>query len=212
MDLLERAFLYAAEAHRRDRRKGTGTPYVAHLLAVASIVLEHGGDEEQAAAGFLHDVAEDHGGEARLADVRTTFGDGVADIVRDLSDSLVDTTTGAPKEAWLPRKARYIRHLEDVPERSLLVTAADKLHNSRALLTDHRQLGPALWQRFSAPDAGSQLWYHRRVSSVIARRLRGSLAEELVHVVNELEALVATEVPDLRARLAELDGAAAAVS
>ena len=193
VELLDRAYLYAAEAHRHDTRKGSGVPYLSHLLGVASLVLEHGGDEEQAAAALLHDVVEDHGGVARLDDVRREFGEGVAAIVADCSDSLVDTTAGEEKEAWRPRKESYLAHLATVPTRSLLVTAADKLHNARSLVIDHRAVGPALWSRFNAPDPESQLWYHRRVADVIAERLGGPLADELVRTVGELERLVAAE-------------------
>ena len=86
-DKFDRALLYATHVHGGQVRKKTGVPYVAHLLAVAATVLEYGGDEDTAIAGFLHDAVEDQGGEARLNDIRNRFGDKVAGIVKSCSDS-----------------------------------------------------------------------------------------------------------------------------
>ena len=56
-------------------------PYLAHLMAVASIALDNGASEDEAIAALLHDVVEDGGGPAALAEIRARFGDEVADIV-----------------------------------------------------------------------------------------------------------------------------------
>src|SRR5438132_9116039 len=124
--LVERAFTKAARQFEGATRKQTEIPYLSHLMSVAALVMEAGGDEVQVAAAFLHDSAEDKGGEAELGRIEAEFGPEVAAIVRDLSDSLVDTTAGQVKEAWSLRKQRYIEHLREAPERSLVVSAADK--------------------------------------------------------------------------------------
>ena len=110
--LLTDAFEYAASHHRGDVRKGTQIPYLAHVLGVASFVLEYGGSDEQVAAAFLHDVPEDHGGKARLDEIKKKFGKKVAKIVRECSDSL--TADPANKEKWSKRKKRYVKHLRTV--------------------------------------------------------------------------------------------------
>ena len=139
------ALSYASTLHRTQRRKGTTIPYIAHLLAVASIVMEAGGSEDEAIAALLHDGPEDQGGEKTLADIRKRFGDAVADIVSNCSDTFED-----PKPAWTERKRNYIQHLRSADAGTLLVSCADKLHNARATLRDLRDQGASVWNRFSA--------------------------------------------------------------
>jgi (p)ppGpp synthase/HD superfamily hydrolase len=189
--LVERAFTKAARQFEGETRKQTDVPYLSHLMSVAALVMEAGGDEVQVAAAFLHDSAEDHGGEAELERIEAEFGAEVAAIVRDLSDSLVDTTAGQTKEAWGPRKQRYIEHLRDAPPRSLLVSAADKLHNARCIVADYRQLGDVLWERFNEKAPERQLGYYRSLAAVFHERLHSPLSDELNRTVAELERLIA---------------------
>lgn len=171
-DLVERAARYARAVHAGDVRKGSDVSYFdGHLEPVARIVAEDGGRPEQIAAAYLHDTAEDHGGQGRLDDVRARFGDAVADIVADLSDSLVDTTTGGAKREWRPRKEAYVARLRTRPEASLVVAAADKLHNATSLLDDHERLGDEVWSRFTTGRAEDQRWYYEEVAQVLAERL-----------------------------------------
>ncbi|MFM8862848.1 MAG: HD domain-containing protein [Acidimicrobiia bacterium] len=164
--------------HADQVRKGTPIPYLTHLMDVSSAVLEYGGTEDQAIAGLLHDAAEDGGGEARLAAIRAEFGDGVADIVADLSDSLTEDRTN--KAPWLERKSAYLAHLLDASEASLLVCSADKLDNVLAMRLDHRKVGAALWNRFnSEPKREGQLWYHLVIAETFEDRLRSGRAAEL---------------------------------
>ncbi len=182
-DRFDEALTYASAAHRTQLRKGTTIPYVAHLLAVASRVLEEGGDEEESIAALLHDAVEDQGGAARLGDIRARFGDRVASIVAGASD-----TDEIPKPPWHERKSRYIRHLAS-PETDLsvvLVSGADKLHNARSMLRDVRRSGPSTWSRFNA-GADAQLWYYRSMREVFRRRLPGAMTDELSEVVDGLE-------------------------
>jgi (p)ppGpp synthase/HD superfamily hydrolase len=190
--LVERAFTKAARQFEGETRKQTEIPYLSHLMSVAALVMEAGGDEVQVAAAFLHDSAEDMGGEAELDRIHAEFGPEVAAIVRDLSDSLVDTTAGQTKEAWGPRKQHYIDHLREAPERSLLVSAADKLHNARCILSDLRLHGGVVWSRFNEKDPERQLWYYRSLVDVFRARLESPLTDELARTVDELERLIAT--------------------
>ncbi|MBS0561028.1 MAG: HD domain-containing protein, partial [Proteobacteria bacterium] len=136
------AVAVAAELHDGQRRKGTAIPYLAHLLAVSAIVLEYGGDEDQAIAGLLHDVIEDCGAEHEAA-IRTRFGDRVASIVRGCTDADIQ-----PKPPWQERKEAYLAHLGEAAVDVLLVSAADKLHNSRAIVSDVRAHGEVVFDRF----------------------------------------------------------------
>lgn len=185
--LLEKAFAYAAHAHAGQVRKGSAVPYLAHLLAVAAIVLEYGGSADEAAAAFLHDVVEDAGGTARLADVRRHFGGAIAEIVAGCTDA--DTL---PKPPWRPRKEAYLARLPSAPAAVQLVSAADKLHNARSLLVDHHDVGAALWSRFAGGKDGT-LWYYRALVGAYTQAPL-ALVRELNRVVTALEARAAAEL------------------
>lgn len=191
-DLVTRAREYAAAVHAGDVRKGTRAPYFeAHLEPVARIVRRAGGDSAQVAAAYLHDAAEDHGGQQRLDDIAINFGGDVAGIVRDLSDSLVDTERGEEKAPWLERKQAYLDSLAGKAIRSIEVAAADKLHNATSLRDDYARLGGGIWQRFSVSDPAEHLWYYDRLADVISDRLGAApTAVALRQVVDELIELV----------------------
>jgi len=174
----------AFRIHAGQLRKGTATPYVSHLLAVASIVLEHGGDEDQACAALLHDAIEDGGAEWEAA-IQDRFGPRVAGIVRACTDA--DTR---PKPPWRARKEAYLAHLEDEGPDALLVSAADKLHNARAIVTDLRTHGPGMFSRFNAGQEGT-VWYYGALAAAFARRLPGPLARELSDAVAQMQSLAA---------------------
>jgi hypothetical protein len=183
----EEALVLANRLHSGQTRKATPIPYVAHLLGVASLVIENGGTEDEVIAALLHDAVEDQGGAETLASIRRRFGDAVADIVDACSD-----TDQHPKPPWHERKQRYIDHLQTAPEGVLRVSAADKLHNARAILADHRQGGDAVFGRFSV-SMDRTLAYYCVLDDLYRERLGGSLACELHHVVEEL--LLATGSP-----------------
>lgn len=189
-ELVQCAASYAAIAHRDVLRKGTAIPYVSHLWAVASLVLEHGGDDTQVAAALLHDVVEDCGGQARLDDVHKQFGPEVGHLVAALSDSVIDTEAGEEKAPWRERKTAYLSHLRGADRRVALVSACDKLHNARCILADLRVEGPRLWERFNASDPGDQLWYYRSLVEALEPLVPSALAAELGRTVEEIAALV----------------------
>jgi (p)ppGpp synthase/HD superfamily hydrolase len=186
-DRFDRALLYATHVHGGQVRKGTSTPYVAHLLAVAATVLEYGGDEDLAIAALLHDSVEDQGGKARLNDVRNRFGERVARIVEACSDSLADTGKGEPKADSQTRKEAYVAHLEEADEDTLRVSLADKVHNARAILRDLRKpdIGDKVWSRFSQPKEKT-IGYYRSLADVFCEQLPGQLSNELREIVEVL--------------------------
>lgn len=164
------ALAYASDAHRTQLRKGSGVPYISHLLGVASIALEFGADEDQAIAALLHDAVEDQGGLERLADIRARFGDRVAGIVQDCTDAVI-----VPKPPWRARKELYLASLAHKHRDSLLVSLADKTHNAEAIAADRAQIGDAIWDRFTGGREGS-LWYYRALVSAFAIPFPGQVA------------------------------------
>jgi GTP pyrophosphokinase len=188
----ERALAYATQHHRHQLRKGTPIPYVSHLLAVASIVLELHGDEDEAIGGLLHDVVEDGGGEAALAEIRRMFGSHVAEIVLANTDTALE-----PKPPWRARKEAYVTGIARKAAPALRVSLADKLHNLRAINRDHDVHGDALWARFKAGEARSVLWYYAALADALEGR-RADLGPEAGPFLDELH----REVARLRAALA----------
>ena len=176
------AVAYAAEKHATQTRKGSGIPYLGHLLSVAGYVIEADGTETEAIAALLHDAAEDQGGEETLAEIREKFGADVASIVAECSD-----TFETPKPPWRERKENYVRHLSEASDSALLVSLADKLHNAHAILRDFRAHGDELWQRFSVKDPQQHLWYYRSLLQVYAQRIDNWMVDELREVIDALE-------------------------
>jgi (p)ppGpp synthase/HD superfamily hydrolase len=162
-----RAFEYANQWHRDQARKSTTLPYILHPMGVASLVLEAGGDEEQAIAALLHDVPEDCGGEIRLAEILEIFGPRVERMVRGCSDSLV--AEREDKAPWRQRKQAHIDHVATADMDTLIVTAADKVHNGRAIATDLQTIGSAVWDRFNA-SREDIIWYYSTFYSELLKR------------------------------------------
>jgi (p)ppGpp synthase/HD superfamily hydrolase len=189
MKLTERfnqAMVYAAQLHANQVRKGNkNVPYISHLMAVSSIALEYGADEDQAIAALLHDAVEDQGGKPTLEVIRQRFGETVAQIVDDCTDT--DETIKPP---WRKRKEDYIAHLAHVLPASRLVSCADKLHNARTITQDYRLVGEDLWGRFKGGREGT-LWYYRTITNVFKTLELHPIVDELDRVVTELERITA---------------------
>jgi GTP pyrophosphokinase len=179
----DEALLYAAQLHRDQLRKGSGVPYLSHLLAVASIVLDNGGSEDEAIAALLHDAVEDQGGAPTREAIRRRFGDMVVEIINGCTDAET-----LPKPPWKERKQAFLANLRQASASVRLVAAADKLHNARSIVHDHRQVGAAVWDRFTA-DKGDILWYYRSVVAILKEKDDSPLVAELEQVVTELAGL-----------------------
>jgi len=197
----DEAVSYAAVVHADQVRKGSGVPYMAHLLGVAALVLEDGGDEDQAIAALLHDAVEDRGGRRRLNDIRQRFGMRVAAIVEGCSDAISED--GEPKGDWWGRKCGHLEHLAetdgDLREPLLRVSMADKLSNLRATVRDAGRGDARFWTVFKH-GAASQLWYYGRMIDLFHARMPGS------SMLPEMDALLvelAGVVPDGDRALAE---------
>ncbi len=175
---------YTARLHAHQRRKATPVPYIAHLLGVASLVLEDGGDEDEAIAALLHDAAEDQGGHRILKEIEEKFGERVARIVEECSDAL-----GEPKPAWKQRKEAYIAHLKTASQDVLRVSLADKVYNAQSILLCYRQIGEKTWDRFKGGKDGT-LWYYQTLASVFKQVYRSEYVNELERIVKTLTEIV----------------------
>ena len=193
----EEALTFANRLHNQQYRKGTTIPYISHLIAVSSLVLEAGGNEDEAIGALLHDSIEDcgfdyPGGTKMLReDIRKRFGDTVLEIVEHCTDA-----DEIPKPPWRERKQSYINAIATKPDNALLVSCADKLHNARAILSDYRTLGEPLWDRFKG--GRESLWYYRSLVAAFkdAGRISGPLLDELERIVGELHSLASETYVD----------------
>jgi (p)ppGpp synthase/HD superfamily hydrolase len=180
----ENALVYALQLHASQKRKGTGIPYISHLLAVTALVIQDGGSEDEAIAALLHDAVEDQGGVETLDEIRRRYGDRVAAIVESCTDAY-----GSPKPPWRSRKERYLAHLSRATPEARRVSLADKLHNARSILRDLRQEGDVIWSRFKGGKNGS-LWYYRSLVKIFQETGNDYMTGELSRVVAEIERII----------------------
>jgi GTP pyrophosphokinase len=188
MDLTDRfkdALWLATDLHSNQYRKGSGIPYVAHLLGVASLVLEYGGNEDEAIAALLHDAVEDQGGKQTRQMIADKFGETVAQIVDGCTDA-----DSIPKPPWRERKEAYIAHVASASPSVLLVSACDKLYNARSILADYRRMGDEIWERFKGGKKEGSLWYYQALIAEYKKTGDHPVYDELERTVNELLSLV----------------------
>ncbi len=183
----EEALQYAARLHTSQVRKGTSIPYLAHLLTVSALVLEDGGDEDQAIAALLHDAVEDQGGLETLQEIERRFGRRVARIVAGCTDSFE-----TPKPAWRGRKEAYLEHLSSATSGELRVTLADKLHNARAIVSDLKANGALTWKKFKGGKEGT-LWYYRALVKVLEAQSNSGMLLELAQLSDQMHELASDE-------------------
>ena len=177
----EDALIYSNGLHAGQLRKGSQVPYIAHLLGVAGLVLEDGGDEDEAIAALLHDAVEDQGGLMTLGEIRSRYGPRVAEIVLSVTDTYED-----PKPPWRERKEGYIATIRTADLSAIRVSLADKVYNARATLMDIKQEGESGWSRFNGGKEGT-LWYYHQLINAFRGRSSSKLLQELVRVIRELE-------------------------
>ena len=175
------ALRFAFELHKLQTRKTNKVPYFAHLMSVAALVLEAGGDEDQAIAALLHDAVEDQGGRKTLLEIQRRFGNHVAEMVDGCTDSYT-----YPKDPWRKRKEKYIQRLETVSPEARLVSLADKLHNTRSILRDLSIDGDTTWGKFKGGKEGT-IWYYHTLVKIFKRMDNNFLVDELYQVVSQIE-------------------------
>ena len=179
-----------------EYRKGTDVPYMAHLIGVAALVMGEAGGrvpvtEDMVIAALLHDAVEDHGGMPRLRDIKEKFGPEVSRMVEALSDTFAEDHD--KKEGWEDRKNNYLARLRGEPDDVLLISAADKLYNAKAILDDFKEIGPAVFDRFKR-GAKEQLWYFDELLKVFRTHPPNRVVNDLERVVQELKDCTSGEV------------------
>jgi (p)ppGpp synthase/HD superfamily hydrolase len=177
------AFQYAARLHRLQTRKESPVPYIAHLMTVGALVLENGGDEDQAIAALLHDGPEDQGGELVLQEIRSRFGADVAMLVAACGEPLE-----LGKREWYARKNGFLAHIRSIPQRAVLIVAADKVHNARSILQDHAIVGGAIFRRFNGGEAGTK-WYYQQLAATLHPIAPRALGDELAALAGRIALL-----------------------
>ena len=180
-DRFTEALVYATQLHSHQVRKGSGVPYISHLLGVAALVLEDGGDEDRAIAALLHDAIEDQGGDKIRQEIKAKFGDRVVNIVNGCTDSEV-----IPKPPWKERKQQYIDKMRHASFEVRQVSMADKLHNLRSILADYYRGDTDIWSKFKGGREGT-LWYYRSLIEISRQAGSNYLAEECDRIVKQLE-------------------------
>lgn len=176
----EQALVYANQLHTHQVRKGSDIPYISHLLSVAALVLEDGGDEDEAIAALLHDSIEDCGGAKTRQDILMLFGERVTNIVDGCTESDV-----IPKPPWRDRKLLYLEKMRDASPSVLRVSLADKLHNARSILTDLYRYDDTVWQKFNAGKEGT-LWFYRSLIEIYEEATDSFLLSEFKRTVDLL--------------------------
>lgn len=194
----ESALVYANQLHRHQIRKGSGVPYISHLLSVAALVIEDGGNEDEAIAALLHDAIEDQGGDQTRQEIKAKFGQNVVEIVNGCTDAEV-----IPKPPWKQRKEQYIAKMRNASPEVRRVSMADKVHNLRSILADYhrKDVSPEsnsgacivrgdedIWSKFKGGKAGS-LWYYRSLIEINRQMGTSYLTEECDRLVQQLAQL-----------------------
>lgn len=177
----ETALVYATQLHANQVRKGSGVPYISHLLSVAALVLEDGGDEDEAIAALLHDAIEDQGGAKTREEIRQRFGERVVSIV----DGCTENET-LPKPPWKERKLNYLEKMRLASSEIRRVALADKLHNARSIVADWEREGEKVWQRFKGGKEGT-LWFYRSFLEIYQQKVSNSFTQELARLISRLE-------------------------
>jgi (p)ppGpp synthase/HD superfamily hydrolase len=198
--VLTERFTEAVEYARRwhtEYRKGTGIPYMAHLIGVAALVMGVADGpvpvtEDMVIAALLHDAVEDHGGMPRLREIEESFGPGVARMVEGLSDTFAEDHD--KKEGWEDRKKNYLARLRCETDDVLLISAADKLYNAKAILDDFKEIGFKVFDRFKR-GADQQLWYFDELLKVFRTHPSNRIVNDLESVVKELHERTSRKAP-----------------
>ena len=179
----EQALVYATQIHAKQIRKCSNIPYISHLLSVAALVLEDGGDEDEAIAALLHDAVEDMGGKETRTAILEKFGERVINIIDSCTESYTQ-----PKPPWRDRKLQYIEQMRHASPSVLRVSMADKLHNARSILTDWYREGDIIWQKLNGGKEGT-LWFYHQLLEVYQKHTSNFLSKEIERIISQLEKL-----------------------
>ena len=183
----KKALDFAYKLHFDQNRKKTKIPYFTHLVSVSNHVIEGGGTTDEAIGGLLHDAVEDQGGLKTLKKIRKLFGNKVAQIVNECSDTIV-----VPKPPWLTRKKKYLSDIKKKSQSSMFVSLCDKLHNGTSIVNDYKRKGKKVWTRFTAKPK-QVAWYYEGLYKEFSKHLKGHkvLKDNYLGVVKEIKKISA---------------------
>lgn len=163
-DIVDRAIIFATQAHSGSLRKGTNLPYIVHPLEAGTIVSSMTNDREMIAAAILHDTVEDT--DTSLDDIKNLFGDRVAKLV---SSETENKRTDLPaSDTWRIRKQETIDYLASSSHDEKILVLGDKLSNLRAMYRDYISIGDDLWNRFNQKDKFQHSWYYHSISDALS--------------------------------------------
>ena len=162
--LLDKAIIFAVNAHRGQLRKGSNAPYILHPMEAAAIVAAMTDDEEVIAAAVLHDTVEDTA--VTLDEICEQFGKRVAELVAAESENKREDKPAA--STWKIRKEETIERLKAAPKEVKMLTLGDKLSNIRSICRDYEAQGDALWQRFNQKDKNEHRWYYKSIADCLS--------------------------------------------
>jgi (p)ppGpp synthase/HD superfamily hydrolase len=180
----KKALDFTYKIHFKQNRKDTGIPYFTHLVSVSNNVMEEGGTTDEAIGGLLHDAVEDQGGLKTLIKIRKLFGNNVAKIVDECSDTVV-----APKPPWLLRKKKYISDIKKKSQSSMFVSLCDKLHNGTCIVNDYKREGRKVWGLFKSASPKQVAWYYESLYKEFSKHLKGHkvLKDNYLTVVKDIK-------------------------
>lgn len=183
---LNQALQFSARAHAPQKRTGTTIPYFTHPVAVALILSTTTSDEDVLVAALLHDVVEDcPDPDFGAGKIKEVFGERVFSFVLGCTERELRNVD------WKVRKDSYVENLDSAPEESLLIVAADKIHNLLSILEDHKNLGEKVFDKFNASKAET-MWFYRETFGRLEKRLEqdNALLERYLEKLEELEGKV----------------------
>ena len=181
-DLLDRAIIFAVNAHAGTERRGKGYPYIVHPLEAVEIVATMTSDQELLAAAALHDTVEDT--DVTVEQIRSEFGERVASLVADESDDMPEGVS--LEDSWRSRKQSAIDRLAKASHDAKIVALGDKLSNMRAIARDYAVMGEALWDIFHAKDPQDHEWHYRGLADSL-RELEDTFAfKEFEKLINQV--------------------------
>lgn len=180
--LLDRAIIYAVEAHAGTERRGKGFPYIVHPMEAVEIVATITPDQEILAAAALHDTVEDT--DITIEQIRAEFGDRIASLVGAETDDVVDGQS--EEESWHDRKLAAINRLSKASKDAKTVALGDKLSNMRAIARDYAIQGDSLWNLFHTTDPKKHEWHYRGLADAL-RDLKDTFAfREFEMLINQV--------------------------
>jgi (p)ppGpp synthase/HD superfamily hydrolase len=177
---VEQAIRAAAVLHKNQLRKGSMPfPYITHLVATAFTLMDYTDDEDVIIAGLLHDTLEDT--DYTIDELQEDFGGRVREIVEAVTEP---KSTPENRISWKDRKKIYAEQLKKGPEESVLVAAADKIHNFRTLVEDYTDGHDRFMEDFGK-NFDERLEVYQIIANVINNRLKGQILAEFNHVFEE---------------------------